>query len=153
MVFHHERRLQRAIHHLEGLKAEAGAWAEECPYRTWANLDVDIRYKLTWLEATEQPPARLGLIVGDCVHNLRSSLDKLMLELAFVYKRGQVSKGVEGDSMFPIFATDIVDDSECLKRFNRMTRGIDPRAKTVIEGLQPYKRGDRFHYDPLWQLN
>lgn len=153
MLFHHQKRLDRALHHLERLKAEAGAWADESPYRTWTNLDVDGRYKLTWLEATEQPPAHLSLIVGDCVHNLRSSLDNLMLELAFVYKRGRVSKGIEGDSMFPIFTTDIAQDPECLKKFNRMARGIDPKAKSIIEGLQPYKRGDWFQHDPLWQLN
>ncbi|QIN82052.1 hypothetical protein GBA63_04900 [Rubrobacter tropicus] len=146
MIFHHERRLQRALHHLESLKAEVEAWADECPYRTWVDFDVDARYKLTWLEAIDQPPARFGLIVGDCVHNLRSSLDNLMLELALIRGRGRVSKSVEGDSQFPIFAADPSLNPKRLAEFKRMTRGINPRAKAIIEGLQPYNRVDRFHH-------
>ena len=34
-----------------------------------------------------------------------------------------------------------------------MIRGIDERAQTVIKRLQPYKRGDAFRGDRLWQLN
>jgi hypothetical protein len=33
------------------------------------------------------------------------------------------------------------------------TQGWDPRAQTVVEGLQPYKRGNDFRSDPLWILH
>lgn len=154
MTFHHQRRLDRALHHLESLESVRDAWLRKNPYRTWTEPDVDPRKKLLWVEALDQPPAELSLIVGDCLHNLRSSLDNLMLELAMVYKRGRVSKSIEGDSQFPILTTDIAKDPEVFQKFKRMTRGIDPLAKTVIEGLQPYKRGERFATnDPLWKLN
>ena len=31
--------------------------------------------------------------------------------------------------------------------------GIDPRAQTIIEGLQPHNRGAEFESDPLWKLH
>lgn len=147
MTFHHERRLDRALYHLESLETETRAWGQERPYRIWADFDVNVFYKLAWLEVLEQPPADLSLIIGDCVHNLRAALDNLALELAIVFKRGRVSKSIESDSGFPIFKEQ--NPSE----FNRMLRGINPRAKAIIEDLQPYKRGDGLRNDYLWQLH
>ena len=108
-----------------------------------------------WVEVLKPPPAaELSLIIGDCLHNLRAALDNLAFELALAHKRGRLSKGVEGDSAFPIFKSDIAKDPESLKKFNRMTRGIAPKAKAEIERLQPYNRGQRFvTNDVLWQLN
>ena len=96
----------------------------------------------------------MSLIAGDCIHNLRASLDNLALELALAYARGKaLSSDVEGNSAFPIFSNDIANFPRSRKIFNKMTRGIDPRAKAIIEELQPYKRGDGFRNDRLWQIN
>lgn len=147
MTFHHERRLDRALYHLESLKSEVGAWAKERPYRIWSEFDVDSRYKVTCLEVLDSPPAHLSLIIGDCIHNLRAALDNLALELAIALEGGAVSSKIETDSGFPIFR------SKKSKELDRMLRGVDPRAKTIIEGLQPYERGDRYRGDYLWQLH
>jgi hypothetical protein len=147
MTFHHERRLDRALYYLESLKAETRTWGEERPYRIWSDFDVNVFYKLAWLEVVEQPPAYLNLIVGDCVHNLRAALDNLALELALVNNGGRVSRSMEGDSGFPIFKQQNPSESK------RMLRGINKGAKKIIEDLQPYKRGDGFRNDYLWQLN
>ena len=150
MTFHYERRLDRALHHLESLKAEMSIWADESPYRIWSEFDADGRHKNAWVEVLTQPPVHLSLIVGDCIHNFRAALDNLALELAIAYKRGPVSKSIESDSGFPIFATC---SEKNLKELDKMLRGVDPRAKAIIEGLQPYKRGDGFRSDSLWQLH
>ena len=147
MTFHHERRIARALHHLESLKAETRSWGEERPYRVWSDFDVNVFYKLTWLEVVEQPPADLNLIVGDCVHNLRAALDNLALELALVNNGGRVARSMEGDSGFPTLKQQ--NSSE----FKRMLREIDKRAKKIIEELQPCKKRDGFRNDYLWQLN
>ncbi len=150
MTYHHQRRLGRALYHLECLKAEVEAWAEGRPYRTWTDFDVNSRYKVTCLEVLDQPPAHLSLIIGDCIHNLRAALDNLALELAVSHMGAQLTKSIADDSGFPIFATERTDTpGELHKRL----RGVDPRAKAIIEGLQPYKRKDRFRGDYLWQLH
>lgn len=132
---------------MECLKAEVEVWAEERPYRIWSDFDVDSRYKITCLQVLDPPPAHLSHIIGDCIHNLRAALDHLALELAIVYKRGKVSEAIENDSAFPIQRKRNSKDLEC------KLRGIDPRAKAIIEGLQPYERGDRYRGDYLWQFH
>jgi hypothetical protein len=148
MTFHHERRLQRALYHLESLKAESAAWIEECPYRTWSEPDVDSSKKVVWVEEFDTPPPELSLIIGDCLHNLRCALDNLVLELAIAFSKGPVSSKIETDSGFPIFI------EKNPGKLDNMLGGINPRAKAIIEGLQPYTRGERLaKTDPLWWLN
>jgi hypothetical protein len=155
MTFHYERRLDRALYHLKSLEAETAAWREEHPHRTWTELDAETGKKFLWAEIVKAPPASLGLIAGDCLHNLRNALDNLAFQLALAHKKGRLSNDIEGASGFPIFPTDPAKakSPKPLEKFNNMTGGIAPLAKAEIEGLQPYKRGDRFCTDPLWQLN
>ena len=100
MTFHYERRLGRAIYHLECLETEIDLWLEERPYRTWTEPDIDSTKELLWAEILKPPPAaKLSLIIGDCLHNLRSALDNLAFELAIAYKRGgypRVSRAIRG---------------------------------------------------------
>jgi len=148
MTFHHERRLGRALYHLESLKDEVDAWREENPYRTWSEPDIDGTKRLLWVEVLTPPPSNeLSLIIDDCIHNLRSALDNLIVELAIARKGGPVSNSIESDSAFPIFLKETPGE------FDRMLRGVSPRAKTEIERLQPYSRWNHANNDPLWQLN
>jgi hypothetical protein len=153
MTFHHERRLDRALYHLESFKAERAAWREENPHRLWTEVDAESGENVLWAEILKPPPDSLSLIAGDCIHNLRAALDNLAFELALAYIRGPLPSDVEKKSAFPIFTKDIADDPQSRKNFDKMTRGISPRAKADIEELQPYKRGDSFRSDRLWQLN
>ncbi|MDQ3662011.1 MAG: hypothetical protein M3454_13325 [Actinomycetota bacterium] len=154
VTYHHERRLDRALHHLESLKAERAAWREESPHRLWTEFEAESGENVLWADILKPPPARLSLIAGDCIHNLRAALDNLAFELALAYTKERPLPGnIEGKSAFPIFSNDIADDPDLRKNFDRMTRGIGPRAKAYIEELQPYKRGDGFRSDRLWQLN
>jgi hypothetical protein len=155
MTFHHERRLDRALYHLESLKAERAAWREERPHRFWTEFDAESGKKVIWAQVLKPPPASLSLIAGDCSHNLRAALDNLAFELALRYTKGPLPSKIADASGFPIFHEDPTKnpDPRPLQKFDNMVRGIDPRAKTVIEGLQPYNREDGFWRDRLWQLN
>jgi hypothetical protein len=96
----------------------------------------------------EQPPAAIRLLIGDCVHNLRSALDNLIYEL-LVARHGDPppTKFVEY-SEFPIFSQPM-----SAKARKRRIGGIAPVVRTIIEGLQPYNRGQKFASDPLWVLH
>jgi hypothetical protein len=153
MTFHRERRLDRALYHLESFKAERAAWREERPHRFWTEFDAASGKKVIWAQVLKPPPASLSLIAGDCIHNLRAALDNLAFELALAYTEGPLPPEVEGYSAFPIFHKDIAEYPRSLKRFNDMTAGIDPIAVAEIKRLQPYNRGDWFFRDRLWQLN
>jgi hypothetical protein len=147
MTLPHERRLDWALHHLERFKAERAAWRKESPHRFWTELDADTGKKVIWAQVITPPPASLSLIAGDCIHNLRAALDNLAFELALAYTKGPLPTNIEGRSAFPIFK------EKNPSKLDDMLGGVDPLAKAEIEGLQPYKRGDWFYRDPLWQLN
>lgn len=151
----HERRLDRALYHLEDFKAEWRAWLEERPHRFWTELDAERGKKVVWAEVVKPPPTSLGLIAGDCIHNLRAALDNLAFELALAGAEGPLSSKAERDSGFPIFDKDPTEgtDPRPLRKFDNMIRCISPRAQAAIQRLQPYCRGEAFHSDPLWQLN
>lgn len=152
--FHHERRLDRALHHLESFRAERAAWREENPHRLRTEFEAESAENVLWADILKPPPASLSLIAGDCIHNLRAALDNLAFELVLAYTKERPLPGnIEGKSAFPIFSNDIADDPHLKMNFDKMTRGIGPRAKADIEELQPYKRGDGFRSDRLWQLN
>jgi hypothetical protein len=149
MTYHHQRRLDRALYHLESLEEELDAWLEEDSYQTWSEPDdVDSTKKLLWVEVLKPPPAaELSVIIGDCIHNLRSALDNLAFELALAYQGAPLPSDIEGKSGFPIFL------AENPAKLDDMLRGVHPDAKAIIEGLQPYSRWKRATNDPLWQLN
>ncbi len=50
------------------------------------------------------PTAELSLIIGDCIHNVRSALDNLAFELTLAYKGAPLPSSVETSSQFPIQA-------------------------------------------------
>lgn len=149
MTFHHERRLDRALYHLESLKTELRAWSEERPYRMWTDFDVNVGYKLAWVEVVNPPPAKLSLIIGDCIHNLRAALDNLAFELALACNLGEpLPNEVAEKSAFPIFNVH----KKFVKKRKSLIGSVAPGAQTIIKDLQPYNRGDRFWRDPLWHL-
>jgi len=149
MSHHHQRRLDRALYHLESLEEELEAWRKENPYQTWSEPDdFDSTKKLLWVEVLKPPPAAdLSVIIGDCIHNLRSALDNLAFELALAYKGAPLPSDIEGKAGFPTLP------AENPAKLDNMLKGIHPDAKAIIEGLQPYNRWKRATNDPLWQLN
>src|SRR5215208_1885705 len=107
MTYHHQRRLDRALYHLENLLEELDAWRNENPYQTWSEPDVDSTKKLLWVEVLKPPPAaELSPIIGDCIHNLRSALDNLAFELALAYQGAPLPSNIEGKSGFPTFLAE-----------------------------------------------
>ncbi len=151
MTYHHQRRLDRADYHLDRLDEEMHAWREENPYRTWTEPDVDSTKELLYVEVLKPPPAaELSLIIGDCLHNLRSALDNLVFELAIAYVGiDPLTEDRARLLEFPIFGNREMNARECRKKIG----SIHPDAQAIIKGLQPYNRGHRFTNDPLWQLN
>lgn len=91
------------------------------------------------------PPAKLGILIGECVHQYRSALDHLLFQLVLANSRGRPSSKVERRSEFPIFNSG--------PRFRGKRKAVPspgsgrakiqdiaPTAQAVIERLQPYHR-------------
>lgn len=79
-----------------------------------------------------QPGAEWGLVIGDCVQNLRAALDHSAWSLSPVNVR-------QASPRKPQFA--LFDNEDVYrKRGEWRIADIDPHAKAIIEGFQPYNQ-------------
>lgn len=148
--YNHELKLERAREHLVSLDAEWQRWREGEPYSFVHEPDANTGEYVVRVHISEQPPAKFALIVGDCIHNIRSALDNLVYELAVAYLDiGPIPDGRARGLAFPVFGDRAMKEWECRNKIGC----IDPRAQAVIKELQPYKRGEDFASDPLWMIH
>ena len=97
--------------------------------------------KRRWIvQISQEPPViEWGALIGDCLFNFRSALDHLAYDLAVAYKGAPLSAAVEKGSEFPIFWRRTPSKREMDTRIG----AVDPKARSLIEGMQPYGRKDR----------
>jgi hypothetical protein len=83
---------QRAQEHFDSLNAKVLDRYGEGGHPTFLisrGIDPDNSDVFRWIvESVDEPPLEWATIVGDVVHNLRSSLDHLVYELSFLGTRG-----------------------------------------------------------------
>jgi hypothetical protein len=104
-----------------------------CKFVSKPNVSTDEdgrRWVMGTFECAIPIPETLSLIVGDCLGNLRSTLDYLIWEL--VRANGK-KPGI--NNAFPIAHTT---DAYAKEINNGRLRGVAPAAQAIIETLQPY---------------
>jgi hypothetical protein len=142
-------KLGRAEAHLNELNLEIRSWLSTSA-RTRdgiaPNPEDKRKYVSAMLKATK-PPDWISLIVGDVLYNLRSALDHLVCQLAIRNGREDRCRCTQ----FPIFKSTPKKMSD----FRDYIRPAGQDAMTIIEGLQPYKRGDEetAAAEDLWVLS
>jgi hypothetical protein len=129
-------KLKRADEHLEALDDEIAEFLDSHPYAVRFEIDRETGQHVAKIKVRRDPPAiRWGLLIGDCVHNMRSALDHLAWQLA--------GPKPPPKTEFPIF-----HDRKEFKRKGPggglyKIRGIkDPKARALIKSVQPC-RSDR----------
>ena len=76
-------KLDRAKEHLKALDEEIGVFLDSKPAVVVREYDAQLpRYLFRVKSMRAIPQARWALIIGDCVHNLRSALDYIAWRLA-----------------------------------------------------------------------
>jgi hypothetical protein len=136
-------KITRARHHYNELCGEINRYYAEEPGHLVLMPDSTPEKRHYQFQAKGEIPARIGLMCGDCLQNLRSSLDYLVHEL--VEANGAKTNKKH---MFPIALTAEQYDRDATHRLN----GIDPRAKLFIEALQPFLLDDP-QSSPLYLLD
>lgn len=129
-----QEKLNRGKEQLELIFNEADAFMNEGePYRIVGEFDHE---RWAWIERVKVeklPPLRLGVLLGECIHNWRSALDHLVWQLTLL-DGGRP----DGRTQFPITKTE--------SQFNRQARkripGLSPAHRAVVEKAQPYKAAD-----------
>lgn len=137
-------KLNRAQEHLNSFVDEVARYLDSEPYKLVTNVQPsDQRLVLLEFNVIRQPEERIGVILGDCIHNLRSVLDYLICYL--VAKNGGT---INTATQFPILDYRPKD-----KRGHplppKVHGGVAPNVLTVIDSLQPYTSGENASLHPL----
>ncbi len=76
-------RLQRAAEHIREFSAEADAYLKTNPFGSTAEYfeENGVKFVRLLFKVHRDPPKRLGVIAGDCIHNLRAILDNIVWSL------------------------------------------------------------------------
>jgi hypothetical protein len=138
-------KLDRAQRHIEELVDAINAYQDKDPYVAHLERgDGEHEYVLRSYFAHE-PPEDLSVIIGDCLQNMRMSLEHLVWGLA----KQELGRN-PGHTAFPICKTR--EDFE--RRSKRDIKHLPETARLVIGSLQPYRTGGEDpEGEPLWQLN
>jgi hypothetical protein len=122
-------KIQRADEHIKNLNAEITAFLNGDAYRVITERDADAR-QTTFSIAGPEPPLRFGVIAGEIVHQLRSSLDHLIRALVIENNQPPTDR-----HQFPIFTT--LEKYEAAIKGGRI-QGVSGSADAKIQALQPY---------------
>jgi len=147
-AYDHDLKLYRARQHMERLEAEVKRWLGGNPYSIDIEFDPEGRQNVLWVNALRPPPAEFSLIIGDCLYNLRSTLDSLVYALAIAEQGSPLPKGIARKVQFPV-----TKNCEGFSSSKWRIRDIPEGAQAEIEELQPYNRRQNYYQDSLWVLN
>lgn len=141
----------RAKFHFEALNQMIERFYKPDSYTLYAKAYPDQGPTLH-VRNVRQPSLKVGVVVGDIVHNLRSALDHLVYELSRPPGGGESPSGTE----FPIFlsGTDYKGNGPRDRSSGRYKiRAAKLGTKGIIEGFQPYHRRSDPDLFSLWQLH
>jgi hypothetical protein len=143
-------KIRRAEHHLHDIDLALTLLIGSDPT---ANQPVIFDYESDGKEIivrlTECKPIdpALPLMIGDCLHNLRSALDHLVYRLAL---NNGASIDSAGKTFFPVYLTKAKFDDRVKKLVKPF---ISSAALTEIEKCQPYSAYDVPEEADVWILN
>lgn len=139
-----QEKVLRAGHHLDQLHDEFAEWCHRYPHGLVATPrveepDADTGEILATFTFNVNPPA-WGVVIGEFLHDLRSALNNLLVA---------VVESPTEHTQFPCAVT-----RNDYKSCGQILAGVPSEYRTVIEGVQPYHRGDESaaKRDPLRRL-
>jgi hypothetical protein len=129
-------KIERANTHLDQLKGMLGALDKPESYSVVRQFDAERREVVIRACLVEALPPEVPLIFGDCIHNLRSSLDYTVNELI-----RHAGRKPSKQTAFPIFSVRDGPNGYLCKS-PAMLQGVPKAAREVIETMQPYHGED-----------
>jgi hypothetical protein len=144
-------RLARADEHLEAIKAKLLAYydLDECSVTGKYKPKPDGLYGDVEDTVVATPPIehRLNTLIGEFLHDARSSLEHLARQL--VLSAGGKPPGHTG---FPLYTTPPTD-AQGQRVPPSIAGGISTAAEAVVGMAQPYNLGANYRTHPLWRLH
>jgi hypothetical protein len=127
-------KLDRADEHLEALDAELKTFVKgnmDIARAKFENVDGQLFYVMVVREV-RAVPLRIGILLGDAVHNLRAALDHTVWQLVLL-RGGKPNSG----NQFPIYT--YVPSAD---KWNQRVQGITGSDLALIEHVQPHRRDE-----------
>lgn len=152
-----EAKLERAKEHLESLEAQIAVFLRGQPYSLVENLDRKTCTYTVKARIKRQPPLRIATTAGDCIHNLRSALDHMIVGLCIDAgtwpeddEDGNGKRKRPFRPRFPICDTE--DFWNNVHKGN--LKGLSDAAIAQVRAFQPYNgyMGGSPQSHPLWHL-
>jgi hypothetical protein len=136
-------KFNRSKEQFDALRAEMDAFfnREPRPYDSHGEFDADAGEWIERFQIREPPPLRFGVILGDCVHNLRCCLDHTIWQATLL--DGATPNTT---TQFPIEARS---EAHFEKTAARQIPGLSIKHRALVKQVQPYHRGAEAHSDPL----
>jgi len=120
-------KIERAKAHIRDLKRHSDVFLERKPYSLLVEPDDETRQRRVIFRIQEEVPAEIPLIIGDAIHNLRSSLDIMICDvLALVgdpSRRGRFPFADSADGLETVMKKKIKRAPDDIKQ---MTRSLKP---------------------------
>jgi hypothetical protein len=134
-------KIDRAKEHFDHLQAAIRTFEAGGPYSVEIKRDFhNPSQEDYYFRSNAFIPDRWGALVGDCVHNLRSALDLLAVELV------KANGGTPTDyTAFPVGADSTHFKTSAITRIN----GASADAIKLVQRLKPYRGGN----DTIWRLH
>jgi len=129
-------KIARAEEHLALLDAKIRAFIEGDPQPIALSipyLDPDSGWYIVYGVVEQEPPPRLGVILGDVLHNVRSALDHLIWQLVLLR-----DKTPTRGNAFPTSFSE--DDWKSV--INSLLQGVSGPHRAIIDTVQPYQGTD-----------
>lgn len=121
--------------------------AEPGPYFSRGEFDHDSWEWIERFQIRRELPLRFGVILGDCIHNLRSALDHLICQVTLLdLPDGASADGVCEWTQFPIISES---ERKFESKAKRMIPGLSADHRALVKHLQPYHAGDEARRHPL----
>jgi hypothetical protein len=128
-------KLARAEEHIDLLETEVNAYLAKRTNQVLLNHDSESEAAFTTANETGVLDPRLGIITGEVLHQLRSSLDHTVCALIRKCGNQPTTK-----SQFPLFYTEPTKKKD-IDTYNSQVEGItNAEALDLIQAFQPYRQ-------------
>lgn len=133
-------KVDRAVYHIKELETATKRYLDSNPHSVVRKTDPQTGDYSFRLQVHKEIPMAWSAPIGDAVHNLRSALDHLMVELVLA-NVGTVTDATE----FPIFQSLHAYSTKAAGK----VMGASQPAIDLIDAAKPYKGGN----DGLWLIH
>src|SRR5581483_4044008 len=141
-------KFERACRQLDCLERKIAAWNDDQARKVTRDFNPRSRHG-TAKTIVDPLPRDWSLLIGDCAHNFRSSLDHLVFEISAIGFSDRVIPEDDARGIgFPIYGTREPKAHE----WRRSVGFLPEDAQAIVRDLQPHSRGDAYLDDLLWLL-